>query len=84
MRYQAAYRLVSALRSRTGIGFNLHMLRHSLATELLRQGIAVEVVAKLLTHRSSVTTSGTYGHLSTADLRAELERSGAWPAEMGP
>ena len=47
----------------------------------LRQ-VAVEVVAKMLTHRSSVTTSGTYGHLSTADLRAELEHAGAWPAEV--
>ena len=84
MRYQAAYRLVTALRARTGIEFSPHMLRHSLATELLRQGIAVEVVAKMLTHRSSVTTSGTYGHLSTADLRAELEHAGAWPTEVAP
>ncbi|GEM_PF-6987603 len=29
----------------------------------------------MLTHRSLTTTSGTYGHLSTADLRAELERA---------
>jgi len=84
MRYQAVYRLVAALRARTGIAFSPHMFRHSLATELLRQGVAVEVVAKMLTHRSSVTTSGTYGHLSTADLRAELERAGAWPAEVAP
>jgi integrase/recombinase XerD len=84
MRYQAVYRLVAALRARTGIEFSPHMFRHSLATELLRQGVAVEVVAKMLTHRSSTTTSGTYGHLGTADIRAELERAGAWPAEGAP
>ena len=84
MRYQAVYRLVTALRARTGVEFSPHMLRHSLASELLRKGIAVEVVAKMLTHRSSVTTSGTYGHLSAADLRAGLERAGAWANEEAP
>jgi integrase/recombinase XerD len=60
------------------------MLRHSLATDLLRQGVAVEVVAKMLTHRSSITTSQTYVHLDTADLRAELQRRGALPTETAP
>jgi len=84
MRYQAVQRLITGLRARTGIDFTVHMLRHSLATDLLRRGVAVEVVAKLLTHRSSVTTSQTYAHLDAADLRAELHRSGAWPAETPP
>jgi integrase/recombinase XerD len=84
MRYQAVYRLITGLRARTGIDFSPHMLRHSLATDLLRQGVAVEVVARLLTHRSSTTTSQTYVHLDTADLRAELQRAGAWPTEAAP
>src|SRR5262249_34917948 len=37
-----------------GINFTLHMLRHSRATDLLRHGVPVDVVAWLLTHRSSV------------------------------
>ncbi len=78
LRYQAVHKLVGRLRAKTGIDFTLHMLRHSHATDLLRQGVGVDVVAKLLTHRSSTTTSQTYIHLNTADLRAELERSGAW------
>jgi site-specific recombinase XerD len=78
MRYQAVHRLVVGPRACTGIEFSPHMLRHSLATDLLRQGVAVEVVAKMLTHRSSTTTSETYVHLSTGDLRAELQRAGAW------
>ena len=54
------------------------MLRHSRATELLRAGVSVEVVARLLTHRSSMTTSQTYAHLDVDDLRAELTRHDAW------
>ncbi|HWB34570.1 MAG TPA: tyrosine-type recombinase/integrase [Rugosimonospora sp.] len=81
LRYQAVHKLVSRLRARTGIEFTPHMLRHFCATDLVRQGVAVDVVAKLLTHRSSTTTSQTYVHLDTADLRAELERSGAWEPE---
>lgn len=81
LRYQAVHKLVGRLAARTSIQFNVHMLRHSHATDLLRQGVAVDVVARLLTHRSSTTTSQTYAHLDAADLRAELERSGAWDKE---
>jgi integrase/recombinase XerD len=81
MRYQAVYRLITGLKARTEIDFTPHMLRHSLATDLLRQGVAVDIVAKMLTHRSSVTTSQTYVHLDTADLRSELQRVGAWRSE---
>jgi len=57
------------------------MLRHSRATDLLRHGVGVDVVARLLTHRSSTTTSQTYIHLDIDDVRAELTRAGAWPAQ---
>lgn len=84
LRYQAVHKLVGRLQARTGVRFHLHMLRHSLATDLLRQGVALEVVAKLLTHRSSTTTSGTYAHLDVDDLRAALVRAGAWAGEARP
>ena len=62
----------------------LHMLRHTHATDLIRPGVAIEVVARLLTHRSSTTTSQTYVHLDVADVRAELHRAGVWAqAEVG-
>jgi len=35
-------------------------------------------VSRLLTHRSSTTTSQTYAHLDVEDLRAELTRHGTW------
>ncbi|HRC12026.1 MAG TPA: tyrosine-type recombinase/integrase [Dermatophilaceae bacterium] len=78
LRYQAVHQLVRKLRARTGIEFTLHMLRHSRATDLLRRGVGVEVVARLLTHRSSTTTSQTYIHLDVEDLRSELGRCGVW------
>jgi integrase/recombinase XerD len=78
LRYQAVYQLVRKLRARTGIQVTLHMLRHSRATDLLRRGVGVEVVARLLTHRSSTTTSQTYIHLNVEDLRGELERCSVW------
>ena len=77
LRYQAVHKLVGRLQTRTGIEFTLHMLRHSRATDLLRAGVNVEVVARLLTHRSSTTTSQTYIHLDVQDVRAELTRYGA-------
>lgn len=79
LRYQAVAGLVARLRSRTGIDFNLHMLRHGRATEWLRQGVSIEVVSKLLTHASVTTTSSTYAHLDAGDIRAELVRAGVWP-----
>lgn len=78
LRYQAVNQLVRRLRSRTGIEFTLHMLRHTRATDLLRRGVGVDVVARLLTHRNSTTTSQTYLHLNVEDLRAELNRCGGW------
>jgi integrase/recombinase XerD len=81
LRYEAVAKLVGRLRARTGIEFTPHMLRHSRATELIRGGVAIEVVSKLLTHRSVTTTSDAYVHLDVEDLRAELVRAGAWSAE---
>ena len=78
MRYDSVAKLVGRLRARTGIAFSPHMLRHSRATELIRSGVAIEVVSKMLTHRSVTTTSDTYVHLDVDDLRRELVRAGAW------
>ena len=84
LRYQAVHQLVRRLQARTGIEFTLHMLRHSRATDLLRHGVGVDVVARLLTHRSSTTTSQTYIHLDVEDLRAELTRARGAGTEQDP
>jgi integrase/recombinase XerD len=80
MRYDAVAKLVTRLRARTGIEFTPHVLRHTRATDLIRAGVSIEIVSKMLTHRSVVTTSETYIHLGVDDVRAELVRAGVWSA----
>jgi integrase/recombinase XerD len=80
LRYDAVGKLVSRLATRTGIGFSPHLLRHTRATELIRAGVPLEVVSKMLTHRSVTTTSDTYVHLTVEDVRAQLLSAGIWAA----
>ena len=74
--YPAVYDLVLRLRSRTGIDFDPHWCRHSLATPMLRDGVPVEVVSKLFARASLATTLSIYGHLSVEDARRALETAG--------
>jgi integrase/recombinase XerD len=74
--YESVYDLVCALRKRTGIMFGPHTFRHSYATELLRRGVAVEVVQNLLGHVSIATTGDAYAHLKVEDARRALVAAG--------
>jgi len=74
--YPAVYDLVVRLRARTGIDFDPHWYRHSTATRLLRDGVPIEVVSRLLGHASITTTSAVYGHLTVEDARGALEAAG--------
>lgn len=74
--YSAVYDLVRRLRRRTDIDFDPHWLRHTAATRMLRNGIGVEVVAKLLGHANVTVTASTYGHLSVEDARKAMEQAG--------
>lgn len=74
--YPAVYDLVVRLRKRTGIDFDPHWFRHSMATRMLRDGVPVEVVSKLLGHGSVTTTVSVYGHLTAEDARRALEAAG--------
>lgn len=78
MSYPTVDKLVARIRARTGVEFTAHMLRHTHATDLIRRGVPIEVVARLLTHRSSTTTSQTYIHLTAGDIRDALNRAGVW------
>ncbi|MCA1699512.1 MAG: site-specific integrase [Actinobacteria bacterium] len=74
--YASVDELVRRTRRRVGFHFTPHILRHSYATLAARRGVPLEVLSRLLTHRSLKTTSDTYLHPSAEDLRAELERAG--------
>ncbi len=54
--YPAVHDLVARLRRRTGLEFGPHWCRHSAATRMLRDGVPVEVVSKILGHASVATT----------------------------
>lgn len=82
LRYDAVAKLVTRLRAKTGIEFTPHVLRHTRATALIRAGVPIEIVSKMLTHRSVETTSQTYIHLGVDDVRAELVRAGVWAADQ--
>ena len=84
MSYPAVHQLIGRVGARTGISFTAHMLRHTHATDMVRQGVPIEVVARLLTHRSSTTTSQTYVHLEAADIREALSRAGVWQRTERP
>ena len=74
--YAAAYDLVRRLRRKTGIDFDPHWLRHTAATRLLRDGVGIEVVARLLGHASITTTAAVYGHLTVEDARRVMAQAG--------
>lgn len=79
--YAAVHKLFERISARCGVEFTAHMLRHTHATELVRAGVPIDVVAKLLTHRSSTTTSQTYVHLEVSDAREALRRAGVFDDE---
>ena len=76
MSYASVDRLVRRLRARTGIDFTPHQFRHSYATDLLRRGVAPEIVQKLLGHAFISTTIDTYSHLNVEDVRRTLVAAG--------
>jgi integrase len=82
--YQTVHELIDRIATRTAISFTAHMLRHTRATDMIREGVQIEVVARMLTHRSSTTTSQTYIHLDAADVREALIRAGVWDQTGSP
>jgi integrase len=76
MTYQSVHEVVLRTRRIVGFDFTPHMFRHTYATAVRRGGVPIEIVSKLLCHRSVKTTSDIYLHASPQDLRAELERAG--------
>ncbi len=78
-------RLRSAMQ-RAGIKLDrapgIHDLRHSTATVLLRAGVDVHRVQRILRHADVRTTVERYAHLVPNDLRASLEALGTNAAQI--
>jgi integrase/recombinase XerD len=73
--YAAVNELVMRTRRQLGFHFTAHMLRHTFATLAYRDGVALEVIGAVLTHRSRSSTL-IYTHLTAEDLRAVLAERG--------
>jgi integrase len=57
------------------VDFRLHDLRHSFATEALRQGVPLPMLSKLMGH-SSITVTARYAHVCDKDIMEAAERTG--------
>lgn len=55
----------------------LHDLRHSAVTHLLRSGVPLEVVSKMLGHASLAITIDVYGHIDVSMQRTAVDIMGA-------
>lgn len=56
-----------------------HDLRHTFATELLRRGVDVHRVQRLMRHADVRTTTSVYSHLLTEDLRSAVDAHSPLP-----
>jgi len=71
MSYRLALHYWEQLCQRAGVKYEIHQLRHTCATQMLNDGIDIEVICQLLGHRDIQTTS-RYTKLDTRTLRKEL------------
>jgi integrase/recombinase XerD len=73
--YSNVDRIVERTQRRVGFEFTAHRLRHTYATLAYRDGVQLEVIGALLTHRSPSSTL-IYTHPTAEDLRAVLAERG--------
>ncbi len=73
--YLAVRDLVKRTIAKVGFAFTPHLFRHTYATLAYRDGVALEVIGVLLTHRSPSSTL-IYAHPNAKDLRRALAERG--------
>jgi integrase/recombinase XerD len=74
MSYSNVMDLFLRLKRKTGIAITPHMLRHSHATDLIREGMSMAYVQKRLGHASIQTTINTYVHVTNEDMKVEYQK----------
>jgi hypothetical protein len=75
---RGAHELAERVQARSGVSFFWHVFGHRVASSMIGNHVPVEMVDKLLTQRSSATTSATYVRLDPADLRGAVRKAGIW------
>lgn len=80
--YRAAKGVFERLSIRVGFEARPHMLRHSFATSLTRQNVAIDVVRELLGH-ASLQSTGVYLHPQAEAMREAVERASRYRLEVG-
>jgi integrase len=73
--YKNVQSLFRRLSRKTGIQLSPHILRHSILTELAREGWRPELLQERAGHASFQHTYQLYVHPTQEDLRAEWERT---------
>lgn len=73
--YSNVDRIVERTQRKVGFAFTPHQFRHTYATLAYRDGVALEVIGALLTHRSPSSTL-VYTHPTADDLRKALAKRG--------
>jgi integrase/recombinase XerD len=74
MTYDNVRAVVTRTAEAIGIPFTAHVLRHTFATLLRRNGADMETVSEMLGHASVDTTRETYVHTTVEDLRRRLDQ----------
>lgn len=75
MTYKTVDELVTRTRRKVGFDFTPHQFRHTYATLAYRDGVQLEVISALLTHKSPTSTL-VYTHPTADDLRKALAERG--------
>ena len=73
--YATVDKLVARTRRRVKFQFTAHQFRHTYATLAYRDGVQLEVIGALLTHRCRSSTL-VYAHPTAEDLRRALDERG--------
>lgn len=73
--YSNVDRIVARTQKKVGFEFTPHQFRHTYATLAYRDGVQLEVIGALLTHRSPQSTL-VYTHPTAEDLRKALAERG--------
>jgi integrase len=72
LEYSSITDLFKRINKKTGLSAHAHIARHTTATELLENGVPLDIVSKQLGHASVETTRSIYEHISGKKMREAL------------